>query len=67
MGMVDSQPHPINNRANVDSTSDEKKEEAKAPELAPTCWGHPAAYSYLEANICTLKKSSSSSLASYSQ
>ena len=37
MGMVDSQPHSINNRANVDSTSDEKEEEAGAPELVPTC------------------------------
>ena len=35
--MVDSQPHLINNRANVDSISDEKEEEAKAPELVPTC------------------------------
>ena len=27
MGMVDSQPHSINNRASVDSTSDEKEED----------------------------------------
>ena len=37
MGMVDSQPHSINNRANVDSTGDEKEEEAEASELVPTC------------------------------
>ena len=37
MGMVDSQPHLINNRANVDNISDEKEEEAKAPESVPTC------------------------------
>ena len=36
MGMVDSQPHPINNRASVDSNGDEKEEEVEAPELVPT-------------------------------
>ena len=36
MGMVDSQPHSNSNRASVDGTSDEKEEEAKAPELVPT-------------------------------
>ena len=37
MGMVDSQPHSINNRASVDSIGDGKEEEARAPELVPTC------------------------------
>ena len=67
MGMVDSQPHSINNRASADSTGDKKGKEAGAPKLVPTCWGHPGAYSYPKANICTPKKSSSRSLASCSQ
>ena len=37
MGMVDSQPHSSNNRASVDGIGDEEEEEAKAPELVPTC------------------------------
>ena len=66
MGIIDSQPHSNNNRASVDGTGDEKEEEAEAPELVPTCWGHPGVYSYPEANIYTPKKSSSRSLASCS-
>ena len=62
MGMVDSQSHSSSNRASMDGTGDEKEEEAKAPELVPTCWGYSEAYFYLEANICTPKKSSSRSL-----
>ena len=57
MGMVDSQPRSSNNRAHTLGTGDEEEEEAEAPELVPTCWGHPEAYSYPEANICTPKKS----------
>ena len=49
----------------MDGTGDEKEEEAEVPELVPTCCGHLEAYYYLEANICTPKKSSSISLASY--
>ena len=37
MGIVDSQPHSINNRASADSTGDGKEEKARAPELVPTC------------------------------
>ena len=37
MGMVDSQSCSSSNRANMDSTGDEKEEEAEAPELVPTC------------------------------
>ena len=36
MGMVDSQPPSINNRASVDSTDNEKEKEAEAPESVPT-------------------------------
>ena len=36
MGMVDSQPHSSSNRASVAGISDEKEEEAEAPELVPT-------------------------------
>ena len=64
MGMVDSQPHSNSNQASVDGTSDEKEEEAEAPELVPTCWGHSEAYSYPKANICTPKKSPPRSLTS---
>ena len=63
--MIDSQPHSSSNRASVDGTDDEEEEKAEAPELVPTCWGHPGAYSYPEANICTPKKSSSRSLANH--
>ena len=37
MGMVDSRPRSNSNRTNMDGTGDEKEEEAKAPELVPTC------------------------------
>ena len=37
MGMVDSQSRSSSNRANMDGTSDEEDEEAKVPELVPTC------------------------------
>ena len=58
MGMVDSQSCSSSNRASMNGTGNEKEEEAEAPELVPTCWGFFEAYSYLEANICTPKKSS---------
>ena len=64
MGMVDSQSRSSSNRASMDGTGDEKEEEAEAPELIPTCWSYPEAYSYPEANICTPKKSFSRCLAS---
>ena len=64
MGMVDSQSCSSSNRASMDGTSNEKEEEAKAPELVLTCWGFSRAYSYPEANIYTSKKSSSRSLVS---
>ena len=44
--MVDSQSHSSSNRAHTLSTGDEEEEEAEAPELVPTCWGHHGAYSY---------------------
>ena len=37
MGMVDSQSCSSSNRADMDSTSDEKEEEAEKPKLVPTC------------------------------
>ena len=37
MGMVDSQSCSSCNRASMDGTSNEKEEEAEAPELVPTC------------------------------
>ena len=58
MGMIDSRSRSSSNRASMDGTGNEKEEEAEAPELVPTCWGFFEAYSYLEANICTPKKSS---------
>ena len=36
MGMVDSQPHPSSNRANMDGIGDKEEEEAEASELVPT-------------------------------
>ena len=62
MGMIDSQPRSSSNWASMDGTSGKKEEEAEAPELVPTCWDYPEAYFYLEANICTPKKSPSRSL-----
>ena len=46
MGMIDSQPHPNSNRASMDGISDKEEEEVEAPELVPTRWGYPGAYSY---------------------
>ena len=63
MEMVDSQSRSNSNWAHTLGIDDEEEEEAKAPELVSTCWGHPGANSYLEANIYTPKKSSSRSLA----
>ena len=63
MEMVDSQSRSNSNWARTLGIDDEEEEEAKAPELVSTCWGHPGANSYLEANIYTPKKSSSRSLA----
>ena len=63
MRMVDSQPRSSSNRASMDGTGDEKEKEVEAPELVPTCWGYPKAYSYPKPNICTTKKSSLRSLA----
>ena len=37
MEMVDPQPCSSSNRASMNGTGDEKEEEAKAPELVPTC------------------------------
>ena len=62
--MVDSQPCSSSDRARTLDTSDEEEEKAEAPKSVPTCWGHPGAYSYPEANICTPKKSPPRSLAS---
>ena len=62
--MVDSQSHSSNNRARTLGTGDEEEEEEEALELVLACWGHHGVYSYLEANICTPKKSPSRSLAS---
>ena len=64
MEMVDSQSRSNSNWARTLGIDDEEEEEAKAPELVSTCWGHPGANSYLEANIYTPKKSSCRSLAS---
>ena len=64
MGTVDSQPCSSSNRACTLGTGDEEEEEAEAPELVPTYWGHPKAYSYPEANIYTPKKLPPRSLAS---
>ena len=62
--MVDSQSRSNSNRAYTLGTGDEEEEETEAPELVLACWGHHGAYFYLEANICTPKKSPSKSLAS---
>ena len=62
--MVDSQSRSSSNQARVLGVGDEEEEEAEVLELVLTCWGHRGAYSYLEANICTPKKSPSRSLAS---
>ena len=37
MRMVDSQSCSSSNRASMDGTGDEKKKEAEAPKLVPTC------------------------------
>ena len=56
MEMVGSWSRSSSNRSHTLSTGDKEEEEAEAPELVPTCWSHPGAYSYPEANICTPKK-----------
>ena len=62
--MVDPQPRSSSNQARTLGTGDKEEEKAEAPELVPTCWGHPRTYYYPEANICTPKKSPPRSLTS---